>query len=370
MGQVIEKTYFHNLDATRFIGFLHVFTAHCFFTSNPELIKSSIYQFFQYNIRAGFLGLDYFFVLSSFLLTWIILEERKITGQFKAIYFLIRRALRLWPSYFLIVLCTYLAVSMAQVWGLHAPILPPIQVFLFFHANYFFINHGQDYLYLLVFLWVISVEEQFYFFWAFAMKYLSQYFHWLIATLIASSVLFRYSASEQESNLWFNTLSVLGNFAIGAWAAWLVFYSNRFKTFIQQLPKWGILMGYLIYVPIVYFYFSWANTPLGIAFEKLIFSFLFVFIILEQSFAQNSHFKLGKFKAINYLGRISLGLYCYHGVVITFYRKWVESIQFNQTEMQVFVFNPLIILALTIGIAVLSYELFEKHVYRWRMKFY
>lgn len=370
MGQVIEKTYFHNLDATRFIGFLHVFTAHCFFTSNESVAQTEFYQFFQYNIRAGFLGLDYFFVLSSFLLTWIILEERKINGYFKAIYFLVRRALRLWPSYFLIVLCTYLAVSLAQVWGLHAPILPPIHVFLFFHANYFFINHGQDYLYLLVFLWVISVEEQFYFFWAFAMKYLSRFFYGLIVLLILVSVIFRYSYSENEPNLWFNTLSVVGNFALGALVAWLVFYNKSFKLFFQKLPQWAITLGYLIYFPIVYFYFSWANNPIGIAFEKLIFSFLFVFIILEQSFAQHSLFKLGKFKAINYLGRISLGLYCYHGVVITFYRKWVESIQLNQTEMQVFVINPLIILALTIGVAVLSYELFEKHVYRWRMRFY
>ena len=370
MEQVNQKTYFHHLDATRFIGFLHVFTAHCFFTTNPAVAQSGFYQFFQYNIRAGFLGLDYFFVLSSFLLTWIILEERKISGHFKAIYFLIRRALRLWPSYFLIILCTYSAVSLAQNWHIQAPILPPIEVFLLFHANYFFISHGQDYLYLLVFLWVISVEEQFYFFWAFAMKYLSNYFHLLIATLIIISVFFRYSYSQQESNLWFNTLSVVGNFALGAWAAWLVFYNNRFKAFVQQLPKWGISMGYLIYFPIVYFYFSWANNPLGIAFEKLIFSFLFVFIILEQCFAHNSLFKLGKFKSINYLGRISLGLYCYHGLVITFYRKWVESMQFNQTDIQVFIINPIAILAITLLVAVLSYELFEKHVYKLRMRFY
>jgi peptidoglycan/LPS O-acetylase OafA/YrhL len=370
MEKLNSKTYFHNLDATRFLGFLHVFTAHAIFSTNPVIQDSSMFQFFQYNIRAGFLGLDYFFVLSSFLLTWLILEERKITGQFKAIYFLIRRALRLWPLYFLIVFSVY-GIQLLPGNSLLNPLhLPPIEVFLLFHANYFFITNGQDFLYLLVFLWVISVEEQFYVFWAFAMKFLSPFFYSICGMLIGFSVGFRYLFSADELNLWFNTLSFLGNFALGALGAKLCFDHPKFVSAVQKMSKWTIAAVYLFFSIVLYYYFDWATDAVGIAVEKLVFSFLFVFLIVEQCFAHHSLFKLGKYKALNYLGRISLGLYCYHGVVITMYKKWIELQGFDQTVFQVFVLNPLLILIFTLGIAIASYELFEKHVYRLRTRFY
>jgi peptidoglycan/LPS O-acetylase OafA/YrhL len=309
MSTLTQKRYFENLDATRFLGFLHVFTAHCFFTSNEVISQSATYQFFQYNIRAGYLGLDYFFVLSSFLLTWIILEERAHTGKFKAIFFLIRRALRLWPSYLLIVILTYTIFYFLSNTGFSINKLPPIEVFLLFHANYHIIFHGQDFLYLLVFFWVISVEEQFYIFWAFAMKYLHRFFIPLIVAFILTSITFRYFYFDDSPNLWFNTLSILGNFGIGALAAWMMFYKNGFHHFIKNLKRKYIFIFYAIFIPVVYFYFNWAQSQWGIALEKIIFSFLFAFIILEQAFANKPSFALGKSKWINYLGRISLGLY-------------------------------------------------------------
>jgi len=364
------KKYFINLDATRFIGFLHVFSAHCFFTTNSNIESNCIFQFFQYNIRAGYLGLDYFFVLSSFLLTWIILEEKQHTGKFKAMFFLIRRALRLWPSYLLIVLGTYLIYFLLNGSSLIGSQLPPIEVFLLFHANYYIIFNGQDFLYLLVFLWVISVEEQFYVFWAFAMKYLFRYFFALIAVFVLASVIFRFYYFDQDLNLWFNTLSLLGNFGIGALAAYLAFNFSKFREKMEGIQRWKIIAVYLCFVPIIYYYYQWADSRLGITFEKLIFSFLFAFIILEQSFAKKPLVALGSVSWINYLGRISLGLYCYHGVVITIYRRFAEQMQWEQTNFQVLILNPFLILMLTIGMAILSYELLEKHIHRLRRKFY
>jgi peptidoglycan/LPS O-acetylase OafA/YrhL len=165
-------------------------------------------------------------------------------------------------------------------------------------------------------------------------------------------------------------LSILGNFGIGALAAWMMFYKNGFHQFIKNLERKYIFIFYAIFIPIVYFYFNWAQSQWGIALEKIIFSFLFAFIILEQAFANKPSFALGKSKWVNYLGRISLGLYCYHGVVITFYRQAVERLALEQTSFQVFIMNPMLILFLTIGVAVLSYEVFEKHIHGLRRKFY
>ncbi|MFN4122243.1 MAG: acyltransferase family protein [Flavobacteriales bacterium] len=369
MNTQIEKRYFPNLDATRFIGFLHVFTAHCFFSSSEAIRESGLFSFFQFNIRAGYLGLDYFFVLSSFLLTWIILEERHQTGRFKAVYFLVRRALRLWPAYFIIVLSTYCAVALLPSF-FDSVSLPPIIAYLLFHANYYIIAHGQDFLYLLVFLWVVSVEEQFYVSWAVLMKYAYRYFWAIITLLVLISVIFRFIYFDDEPNLWFNTLSLLGNFATGAAIAYLCFYKNTFRTFFEDLPSKYYALAYLIYVPVVVFYFGWADSRLGIAFEKLIFCGLFAIIILEQSFAKHAFLRFRKIEWVNYLGRISLGLYCYHGVVITFYKMFAEKYHLEQNVWQVFIINPLAILVLTILLALLSFEMLEKRLHDFRKKFY
>ena len=76
------KTYFPNLDATRFFAFLPVFFTHVFFTNNPEIRDTAAYHFIENHMKVGILGLDYFFVLSSFLITWIILEEYSNTEKF------------------------------------------------------------------------------------------------------------------------------------------------------------------------------------------------------------------------------------------------------------------------------------------------
>jgi peptidoglycan/LPS O-acetylase OafA/YrhL len=102
-----KHSYFVNLDATRFLGFIHVFLAHCFFTTSSAIKESATFHFANVSIKAGFLGLDYFFVLSAFLLTWLALDERHKTGQFHATFFMIRRGIRLWPLYFLLVLGVY-----------------------------------------------------------------------------------------------------------------------------------------------------------------------------------------------------------------------------------------------------------------------
>lgn len=369
MNAAIEKRYFSNLDATRFIGFLHVFSAHCFFTSSESIRQSSVFEFFQYNIRAGYLGLDYFFVLSSFLLTWIILEERQQSNQFKAVYFLIRRALRLWPAYLIIVFSTYLTYWWFQP-SLTFAKLPPVIVFLLFHANYYIIEHGQDFLYLLVFLWVVSVEEQFYVSWALLMKYAYKFFWWIIGLLALTSLVFRFIYYQDEPNLWFNTLSLLGNFASGASVAYVFFHHKKILNFFEHLPRKYYAFAYLLYVPVVYFYFQWADSRWGITLEKLVFCGLFCLIIIEQSFAKHAFLRFRKSTLVNYLGRISLGLYCYHGVVITCYRWLAEKYQFEQSFFQVFLLNPAAILFLTIVLAVISFEVFEKHLHNYRKRFY
>ena len=98
-----SKYYFPNLDASRFWAFIPVYLTHCFYSTNSTIINSNFYVFVQHHLKLGLLGLDYFFVLSGFLITWIIIEEQKQTKKFSLKNFYVRRGLRIFPLYFLMV---------------------------------------------------------------------------------------------------------------------------------------------------------------------------------------------------------------------------------------------------------------------------
>ncbi len=68
----LEKRYFDTFDAMRFFSFLAVFLGHL-----PPL---SIPFFDSFSHSAG-LGVKFFFTLSGFLITYLILEEKERTGK-------------------------------------------------------------------------------------------------------------------------------------------------------------------------------------------------------------------------------------------------------------------------------------------------
>jgi peptidoglycan/LPS O-acetylase OafA/YrhL len=364
-----KHSYFVNLDATRFLGFIHVFLAHCFFTTSTAVKESATFHFANVSIKAGFLGLDYFFVLSAFLLTWLALDERHKTGQFHATFFMIRRGIRLWPLYFLLVLGVYFIHDVCSErfdWNA----LPPLRTFLLFYSNYYIIEHGQKFLFLLVFFWSIAVEEQFYLFWAFVLKFLHRYIVWICFGLIILSVIFRALYLKNNNHLAFNTLSVAGNFGMGALAAVLAYRSSNFRGIFAKRSRAFYVLIYLTLLLLLLNYFSWFNDGFMLVIEKLVFSLLFVVFIMEQCFAEKPLIAFGQFKNMTYLGQLSLGLYCYHGVVLTCIVPLLKAWNLAERPFQVFFLNPLIILFLTLLIAVFSYEVFEKKVHNFRRFFY
>jgi peptidoglycan/LPS O-acetylase OafA/YrhL len=369
MRTLEKRQYFENLDATRFLGFIHVFLAHCFFTSNPEISTSPLFIDITTHIGAGFLGLDYFFVLSSFLLTWLALNEWESTGAFRPDLFMIRRALRLWPLYFAIVFVTYLFYwSIGNKLAIHS--LPPLEVFLLFVSNFWIANQGQNFLFLLVFLWSIAAEEQFYLAWAFVLRYLHKRIVLVCILMILGSVYFRWSHLNKESQLFFNTMSYLGNFGIGGLAACIAFNNANFIKRVETLNKSTIVLIYLFFIVLTMGYFEWFQTPFMVVFEKLVFGVFFAFVILEQSFAKHSVFKLGRLKRISFLGQLSLGLYCIHGIVLTVAMVFLKSQGFTTQYWQVFLLNPLLILSITIIVSRLSFTYFENPIQQFRKRFY
>jgi peptidoglycan/LPS O-acetylase OafA/YrhL len=120
-------------------------------------------------VRAGWIGVDLFFVLSGFLITTLLLGERQRFGRIKLRFFWARRFLRLMPIYFLYVAGITIAIIATPAVSLtvHHGWTPKMLVFSMwtYWFNYLPLGGIWTGQYLTGHLWSLSVEEQYYFIW-------------------------------------------------------------------------------------------------------------------------------------------------------------------------------------------------------------
>lgn len=367
---VTSKKYFENLDASRFFAFIIVFLAHTFIANNQEIKSSNLFQFVYDWGKIGMLGLEYFFVLSSFLISWIILEEKRITNSFSITNFLIRRTLRVWPLYFLIVLIGVCLSFIANQLNINIEAIPPFKYFGLFIINFYIIDNGTNFLFFLAFLWSISIEEQFYIVWSMVMKYLKINLLWLSIILVIISLVFRAYYINESLQLYFNTVSALGNFGIGGITAYITFYKTPLFERLISIKKNQTILLYTILILSIIFFNQLNHFDFFTVFSRLYFSILFALFIIEQSYGQHRFFNPGQLPLLNYLGKISYGLYCFHGVIITILIKALEQLHFTETYWHVFLLYPILILIFTILAAHLSFKYFENYFLKLKTKFY
>lgn len=360
--------YFKELNALRFIGFVGIFFGHVFFSNDIEIVNSKIYSsLYSYGKILGFISIDSFFVLSSFLITWKGLEELKITKKFEFKNFLIRRSLRIWPLYFLVILLGFLIEFMKSYYTQDISSLPSFWSFILFILNFDIIKNGYEFLFFMVFMWSISVEEQFYIFWALVLKWFQNHLLKVSLLIILISIIFRIYFIDDSLNLNFHTVSALGNFGVGALAAIAAFRNSFLITKIRDFSKTQIVIIYLISLLIFIAIPSLQNHDLFIVIQRVLFSFVFAFIILEQTYCQQSIFKLSRIKYFNFFGKISYGLYCYHGIMITIVLKFSDYFS-ESLFTSIFIF-PTLIFCGTLLFSHLSYKFFESKILKLKTKY-
>lgn len=103
--------------------------------------------------RIGWIGVDLFFVLSGFLISGVLFHEYKHTGTLNIKRFLIRRGLKIYPSFYL------LMVAATCIYFLHYSLVSRNQLVV---SLFFLQNYGENVYMLLVHTWSLAVEEHFY----------------------------------------------------------------------------------------------------------------------------------------------------------------------------------------------------------------
>lgn len=361
--------YFKNLDGIRFFCFLLVFLFHSFHTTNQQVQESPIYDLVKnQTFRNGNLGVNAFFVLSGFLITFLILNEQIKVGKLDLKAFYIRRILRIWPLYFICLIIGFIAFPWIKGESfMHGTDLPSLKYYLTFTSNFDVLYNGLPDASILGVLWSVAIEEQFYLIWPILFLLFPQRKSiYPILFVLVASFIFRFTVTTYNG-MEYHTLSCIGDMATGGLASYLILYSTGFKQGINRLPKLVIAGIYFVVVAFV----IWkdevcANSMLFFHIQRVIFAILVSMILLEQCFSKNSIFKLGKSKWISKLGTYTYGLYCFQFVGILFALRVGQSFGFTENLWKVLIIDTVLALVFTIFIAWISYNYYEKRFLVWK----
>lgn len=367
----MSGVYFRNLDGLRFFAFLAVFLYHSLYTPFAHIQENFVFGGLFTLTRGGHLGVNFFFVLSGFLITYLLMDEKRKTQRINVGKFYLRRVLRIWPLYYLILILGFLIFPILRnAFGDNPePEKGNPWLYIAFLSNFDNIYNGTQ-LPALWSMWSISVEEQFYLFWPLVLKLSPQRWRWLpMCAVIVISLVIRSFHLDHYNFLQFHTLSVISDMAVGGLMAWAAFTTHPLFSRLLKMKKLHIALIYLVGFALVLTRHTWIQVPELFVFERLVLSLFFAFIIFEQTFLENSFFKAGNSWALTQLGRISYGLYCYHYFVLLMMFEITSKLKWDTTVVGALFFNNLLALAITIVVSYLSYRYFESWFLNLKDKF-
>jgi peptidoglycan/LPS O-acetylase OafA/YrhL len=368
MGQTTPplKPIFKNLDGIRFMAFLGVFISHCFYP-RAEVQQSDLFKgitFFVGDSHWGDVGLYIFFTMSGFLITYLLIHEHQHYGKIYVFPFYMRRLLRIWPLYFLLLVVSFFVYPFFS--GHHTPTETKL-AYSFFYANFDVIKNGFD-SGGIGHLWAISVEEQFYLLLPLSMLLVPvRYMNYLFILIITGSIVFRIAYYQEPTVLFHHSFSAAFDIAIGGLMAWLMYFSERAKNFVAALPRRIIILTYLIFCLLILFQDFIFNSTL-LVLELFLFQVFAAFILLEQNYAEYSFFKIGNSWLITSLGRYAYGFYCYHILCIRFTASMAYPLGISGTFGEL-VIIPALSLLVTLAVGITSYYTFEIHFLKWKKNF-
>ncbi|AEA45994.1 acyltransferase family protein [Fluviicola taffensis] len=357
-----ERIHFENLNGLRFIGAFLVFIFHAF-TINREVwgsfFESGPFLLFRKLTSIGHYGVNLFFVLSGFLITYLLLNELKEKGKIHIGFFLVRRILRLWPLYFVLVIFGFFIFPLLP-FGVQT--IHEFWRYALFLSNFDEIIHGsRDSLNFLTATWSVSIEEQFYIIWAlfiglFQWKTIRS-FRIFFLIIVFGSFFFRWYYSNNVSVLYYHTLSVISDMAMGGLLATWVFKKSIISS-VQELKKWKIALIYLMGISFLFFA-SHILPGKFIALERLVSGAFFSFVLLEQLQAKYSFYKADRIPYFERAGKLTYGFYLFHSLMIFYLCKSFETLEWNQ-HIEGFIAYFILLLVINSSLSILSYRYFEK----------
>jgi peptidoglycan/LPS O-acetylase OafA/YrhL len=308
--------YVKQLDSIRAIAVILVIISHWIPTTN--LIN---------RIPNGAIGVDIFFVLSGFLISKILFdnrnkaEELNIPKSTLIKNFYVRRTLRIFPIYYLTI---FALLFFSKSTGTN--IQSAFVYLVTYTSNFYFFNiQGWDG--MVSHLWSLAVEEQFYLIWPWIILFSSKkHFLHIISIFIFIGVLSQYlmGGVKMSSVLTFTCFDAFG---LGAILSWVITYSK------DKLKKFYLIISMVSAISFFFFIIGliqnkWTFIPLR-TIVSLITLWLITYIIINRD-TNSLKFKfILNNRVLIFLGKISYGLYLYHNIIPSTLNSKIINIYIN-----------------------------------------
>ena len=321
---------------------------------------------------AGFLGVDIFFVLSGFLITSLLLTELDRTGRLSLPEFWARRARRLLPALVVLLLVVASVTWLQGTFTERASVRGDLLATTGYVANWHFINTSSYFADIgvdspLEHTWSLAIEEQFYLLWP----------------LVVFGVALLW---KRQPRAGVGTVAVLGS-AISAGLLWLLWSPGSVERAYMGTdarifePLVGAAGAALVATPSVRRWLTrWGGVVLGCGILGLVSGILLIdaspssyyfggaLLVAIATLSIVGPLWLGRggvlsdvlgWSPIAWIGVVSYGAYLWHWPLTV----WLGARQETGGGLLV---RRLGVIALTFGIAAISYHAIEHPIRRWR----
>ncbi|HTK82623.1 MAG TPA: acyltransferase [Bacteroidota bacterium] len=319
----------------------------------------------------GFYGVDLFFVLSGFLITGILYDSRNSAHFFRNFY--MRRILRIFPLYYAVLIALFIIAPNIQFFhGTSLDVLRQHQAWAWLYAVNIYdgIMGGYSLPYIDHF-WSLAVEEHFYFVWPLIV--------WIFArrprSLLSVSLLIGLSAFIARlaaSLAHVNPLAVfvltpfrLDALCLGGFLAVVARQPDGIQTLKRWIAPITATAGIVLVGTFVWNRFTDAGVDILRPTRASLFLVLLAMLMLRALTAPQNTPLSGvlRSKPMIFLGKYSYGIYVFHHFFS--YYLFTHGTEFLLAQRMgshtaAVVLQSSAGIALSIAVAVLSYELFEK----------
>jgi peptidoglycan/LPS O-acetylase OafA/YrhL len=296
-----------SLDGLRAISVLMVLSNHM----SVELQRIIPFvPYWLYNFW-GTCGVQAFFVISGFLITYLLLKEWNVTGTISLKRFYLRRAFRIFPP-----LYAYLAVAMVLT---RLGVFPGDPKAFLFAATYTWNYHpgGSE---ILLHMWTLSLEEQFYLLWPAALLFLAppkcvRLAVWVILLSPVSRIVTYFLMPNHRESLIAMLHSGLDTIMFGCLLS-LLWHNPSFNALIGPFVRGRVAalaaLFALIGSPVLQFYFRGSySLVFGVSLTALCLSLILIYAVrIPES-------TLGRFlntRVLRHIGVISYSVYLWQQV--------------------------------------------------------